>query len=342
MVDVAHPSKFKLGTEDTFFCLGSCFARNIEEHLIYHGVSVLSRRIVSPKQEWPNRVNGFVNKFTTHSMRNEVDWVIDPPAIDATAFEEQSGGWIDLQLSPHVAPVTLERAIERRAYLTRDYFSRLREASVIVMTLGLNEVWFDRTTGRHVNAAPSYHATRCDPDRYELLITDVDDNVAELNQIRRLILLVNPRARIIVTVSPVPLSETFSGRDVLIANMYSKSTLRAAADIFAQSHDDVDYFPSYDIVSLSPRATTYDADCLHVADAVVGRIIQMFLCIYLGASAIPPAFNELAYLQANPDVETALRRGELASGFEHWQRFGRHEGRALGSPGALRHEPGAG
>jgi isopentenyl diphosphate isomerase/L-lactate dehydrogenase-like FMN-dependent dehydrogenase len=342
IVDVAHPSKFKIGTDDTFFCLGSCFARNIEEHLIYHGVSVLSRRIVSPKQEWPNRVNGFVNKFTTHSMRNEVDWVIAPPAIDATLFEEQSGGWIDLQLSPHVAPVTLERAIERRAYLTRDYFNRLREASVIVMTLGLNEVWFDRATGRHVNAAPSYHATRRDSDRYELLITDVDDNVVELNQMRRLILSVNPRARIIVTVSPVPLSETFSGRDVLIANMYSKSTLRAAADIFAQSHDDVDYFPSYDIVSMSPRATSYDADCLHVADAVVGRIIQMFLYVYLGASATPPAFNELAYLQANPDVEAALRRGELASGFEHWQRFGRQEGRALGSPDAPQHEPGAG
>jgi GSCFA family protein len=337
IVNVAHESKFGIGTEDTIFCLGSCFARNIEEHLIYRGVRVLSRRIVSPKEEWPDRVNGFVNKFTTHSMRNEVDWVINPPEIDATLFEEQSGGWIDLQLSPHMAPVALERAIERRAYLTRNYFSQLREASVVVMTLGLNEVWFDRATGRHLNAAPSYYATRRDPHRYELHITDVADNVAELNQTRKLILSLNPGARIIVTVSPVPLSETFSGRDALIANMYSKSTLRAAADMFAQSYDNVDYFPSYDIIAMSRRTTAYDADCLHVADAVVGRIIQMFVCLYLGASAEPPAFSELPYLEANPDVEAAVRRGELASGFEHWCRFGHHEGRALGScdaPGA--------
>src|SRR5581483_5094674 len=258
-----------------------------------------------------------------------------PPAVDATMFEEHSGGWIDLQLSPHVAPVSLERAIERRTYLTRDYFNRLREASVIVMTLGLNEVWFDRATGRHVNAAPSYHTTRRDPDRYELHITDVADNVAELNQIRRLILSVNPRARFIVTVSPVPLSETFSGRDVLTANLYSKSTLRAAADIFAQSHLDVDYFPSYDIVSMSPRVSSYEPDCLHVADSVVGRIIQMFLRIYLGTTAAAPQFNELAYLHANPDVEDALRRGELASGFEHWQRSSRHEDRALEPPSTV-------
>jgi hypothetical protein len=323
VVGIAHQAKFTIGNDDTVFCLGSCFARNIEEHLIYRGVNVVSRRIVSPKAEWPKRVNGFVNKFTTHSMRNEVDWIVAPPAIDAAMFEQQSGGWIDLQLSPHVAPVTLERAIERRAYLTGHYFDRLRDASVVIMTLGLNEVWFDRATNRHLNAAPSYYANRRESERYELHITDVAENLEELTRIRRLILAFNPHARIIVTVSPVPMSETFSGRDVLIANVYSKSTLRAAADIFAQANDDVDYFPSYDIVSMSPRATAYDADCLHVTDSVVGTIIRMFVRQYLGDRPEPPAFSESAYLEANPNVEAALRRGELTSGFEHWCRENR-------------------
>jgi GSCFA family len=331
VAEVVHAPKFTLGGDDSFFCIGSCFARNIEEHLIYRGVTVLSRRIVSPREEWSSRVNGFVNKFTTHSIRNEIGWVIEPPEIDSTFFQEQSQGWIDLQLSPHVAPVTLERAIERRAYLTRDYFSRLREASVVVMTLGLNEVWFDRAAGRYLNAPPSFYATRRDPGRYEMHVTDVADNLAELEAIRRLILAANPRARIIVTVSPVPMSETFSGRDVLVANMYSKSTLRAAADSFAQAHDDVDYFPSYDIISMSPRAAAYEADCLHVADAIVGRMMQTFLHLYLGLRTEPPAFSERAYLKAHPEVEAALRRGELGSGFEHWRRS-RGDEDALASP----------
>jgi hypothetical protein len=297
--------------------------------MIYRGVDVLSRRIISPKNEWPNRVNGFVNKFTTHSMRNEVDWMVAPPAFDRTFFQEQPDGWVDLQLSPHMPAVALERALERRHYLTADYFDRLRRASIVVMTLGLNEVWFDTATGRHLNAPPSFHATRRDPDRYEMHVTDVADNAAELIETRRLILSVNPRAKFVVTVSPVPLSETFSGRDVLVANTYSKSTLRAAAEVFAQSYDDVDYFPGYDIVTMSPRTVAYDSDCLHVSDTVVGSVMRTFLQLYLGLAADPPTFSELPYLLANPDVEAALRRGELSSGFEHWQRFGRHEGRAL-------------
>jgi methyltransferase family protein len=46
----------------------------------------------------------------------------------------------------------------------------------------------------------------------------------------------------------------------------------------------------------------------------------------------PPEFNELAYLDANPDVEAAVRAGDLESGFQHWCIFGKSEGRpGLGS-----------
>lgn len=183
LVDIRHDAKFKIDIGDDFFCIGSCFARNIEEHLIYNGIAVQSRRIVSPKTEWSARPNGFTNKFTTHSIRNEIEWVINRPHIDETMFEERADGWVDLQLSPGIKPVTLERAIERRAYLTDEYFSRVRGVSVIVLTLGLNEVWFDRALGRHLNAAPSFYAVRRQPDRYELQSTDFADNLSELHEI---------------------------------------------------------------------------------------------------------------------------------------------------------------
>ncbi len=49
---VEHEPKFFLTTDDTFFCIGSCFARNVEEQLIYSGRKVLSKRIVCPVEEW--------------------------------------------------------------------------------------------------------------------------------------------------------------------------------------------------------------------------------------------------------------------------------------------------
>ena len=41
------------------------------------------------------------------------------------------------------------------------------------------------------------------------------------------------------------------------------------------------------------------------------------------------AFNERAYLFCNPDVLRAVRRGQMRSGWQHYQRYGRYEGRRL-------------
>jgi|688.fasta_scaffold173535_2 hypothetical protein len=326
---VYHKPKFLIDHDCFFFCIGPCFARNIEEHLIYRERKVLSKRIFAPKKEAPARPNGFVNKFTTMSIVNELKWLLSRPAIDDSLFEQGPNGWCDLQLGPGIPPVSLERAIERRTYLIDEYFSRIRLASIIIITLGLNEVWRDNKSNLYLNSAPSFTSVRREIDRYRLEITDVAQNFDELQEMRAIIKTINPDARIIVTVSPVPMGETFSGQDVAIANTRSKCTLRVAAEQFASLHSDVDYFPSFDMVSLAPRELAYGVDCLHVSNAVVGSIMRTFLSNYMDVDTEPPTFTELGYLAANPDVEEAVRRGDLESGFEHWLHIGKAEGRSL-------------
>lgn len=329
---INHTPGFSLDAKSRFFCLGSCFARNIEEHLIYRGVEVLSKRVVSPKEEWPARANGFLNKFTTHSMVQELRWLAQPPENPQDYLLETTKGWRDMHLTPGLQGTTLERAIERRRWLGADYFPRIAQADVLVMTLGLNEVWRDNHTGTRLNAAPGLWEVRRDPGRFVLEITDVEENVAALEEARTLVKALNPAMKIVVTVSPVPMGTTFSGRDVAIANTLSKATLRAAADAFQVRHPDVDYFPSYEIATLTSRSFAYAPDCLHVTDRVVSHIMGQFLDAYLGESAprlAPEGFTELQYLDANPDVEAAVRSGALTSGFEHWLANGRDEGRPL-------------
>ncbi len=330
---VAHEPKFPVTTKDRFFCIGSCFARNVEEHLIYNGLKVLSRKIVCPAGEWGGpRLNGFVNKFTTFSMLNELDWVAQRPVIDADLFEGAGEGWRDLQLSTGTPPVTLERAIERRAYLIDDYFARIKSSDVVVLTLGLNEAWFDTRTGRYLNEAPTPASVRRQPERYRLEVTDARQNLAAMEQIHRRLREMNPQVRIVVTVSPVPMFATFSGRDAAVANTYSKAVLRVVAEEFAASHPLVDYFPSYDMVMLAPRKEAFGADCLHVTDAAVGQVIGHFLRLYTGCEPVATEFSEIAYLAANEDVEAAVRRGNFDSGFAHWVAFGKREGRPLRPP----------
>lgn len=49
------------------------------------------------------------------------------------------------------------------------------------------------------------------------------------------------------------------------------------------------------------------------------------------AAPVPAAFDEAAYLDANPDVAAAVRQGQFQSGRQHYDLFGRSEKRRLGS-----------
>jgi hypothetical protein len=41
----------------------------------------------------------------------------------------------------------------------------------------------------------------------------------------------------------------------------------------------------------------------------------------------PPNFDEVKYLRDNPDVQVLLDESKVSSGFEHFMRWGKSEGR---------------
>jgi hypothetical protein len=75
---------------------------------------------------------------------------------------------------------------------------------------------------------------------------------------------------------------TFARDDIVAANTYSKSLLRTAAQEWASLHDNVHYFPSYEIVQNSERSVTWMEDLRHVQGAAVHHIMDVFLRHYLG------------------------------------------------------------
>jgi GSCFA family len=321
--------KFRLRGDDVFFCIGSCFARNIEEHLMYRRLPVLSRSV--PFGDRRARPNSFVNKYTPASILNELRWSLDGIPFPDSSLVEDDGMWRDLHLHASVPPAPLEAVRERRAQV-RAYFERVREATVVVVTLGLVETWEDAEAGVMLNTPPSLWTARRFPGRFRLVVTDYAQNLAVLREIYDIVNRAAPSGvRIVVTVSPVPMSETFTGKDVTVANTYSKSTLRAAAEDSARGYDNVDYFPSYEAVTVSDRARTYNAgDDLHVLNSAVEAIATRFLEAYGAGGAAPhPEFVEIDYLYANPDVHEAVLDQRFTSGYEHWLAHGRAEGRRL-------------
>ena len=96
----------------------------------------------------------------------------------------------------------------------------------------------------------------------------------------------NPRLRVLLTVSPVPLAATYEDRSVLVSTMYSKSVLRVAAENVMRRFDWIDYFPSYEIIVGSPmRGLYYEDDDREVNPLGVSHVMRLFVQHFIGRPA---------------------------------------------------------
>lgn len=272
--------KFKLHLRDRVFTIGSCFARHVESFLEKYGYRFPTRdpSLYLPQDECTS-MNGFFNKFTTHSMLNELSWAFGASQFsDAGYFQDGSGRWYDGQLPANFA--SKERAIEVRDRVIR-VTREVAQSDVLILTLGLVEAWHDAESGHYLNTAPPASAIKAFPGRFSVHILDYSENMACMEHLYEIVKAANPSLKIIVTVSPVPLSTTFSGQDISVANMYSKSTLRAVAGDFTHRHADVQYFPSYEAVIESDGLYAWTEDAVHVRGDMVACVITHFLRNYL-------------------------------------------------------------
>ena len=96
----------------------------------------------------------------------------------------------------------------------------------------------------------------------------------------------NPRCRIIVTISPVSLWATFrEDSDVISASCNSKSTLRAVADEFVARHENVYYFPAFEIATIyrpmmGQSIFTEGRENFHVNNETIELIMKSFFQFY--------------------------------------------------------------
>jgi Flp pilus assembly protein TadD len=278
----ASPS-FNFSRDDLIFTTGSCFARNIERKLGELGFNLPMLRIDMPEEE---RISGarneIVNKYTTAAVLNELRWGLGLEEFPEHGLLELEGGLVhDPHLHPQVPPVTRERAVERRGQI-HEAVGTLPQCRIFIMTLGLVEAWYDQETGLYLNGSPPNAAMAAQPDRFSFRRQSHAEILADLETIYSIVRQHgHPEFKMILSVSPVPFKATYTGQDAIAANTYSKSVLRAAAEEFVQGHDNVDYFPSYEMVTLSDRKAAYWDDNIHVQEVMVSRIMDLAVSRYV-------------------------------------------------------------
>lgn len=268
---------FECDPADSIFAIGSCFARNVEERLELAGADVLSRHIdVQDLGAGSARVGGMFNKYNPVTILQELRWAAgEEPFPEAGFLPTGERRFYDAHLRKSSGNADKE-ALKARRLEIRDYFAQAFNADLVIVTLGLTEAWYDHETGHYVNEAPPGRVMRSDRFGFEVLghetCLDTLERIHSLLQVHG-----KPGQKMLITVSPVPLNNTFTEEDVMVANMTSKTTLRSAAHPFCSTHERVDYFPSFEAVLHSDPMIVWEGDRRHVTDFMVGQIIQAFL-----------------------------------------------------------------
>jgi len=283
--------KFQLSKQDRFFMIGSCFARGLEEIMRVKGLVVDSYS--EDFLKWRTSREGLIplgatNRYNTASIANDFRWHLDQTAdFPVDSYLKVSDSlYTDPHMNPSLAPAEPEELDERRA-IWGQVFSRLNRVNCVILTLGLTESWFDVQTNTVLNITPDGRMLKRYPGRIKPVNLGHADNLANLETIHALLKEVCPADfRVVVTVSPVPLMRTFTDQDIVAANQYSKSCLRAAAQEFANSHSNVDYFPSYEIAMNSkPDIVWEKSDRRHVDGHFSLEIMKQFFDAYLPDSS---------------------------------------------------------
>ncbi len=281
---IAAP-RFTIQPEDRVFCIGSCFAREIGEALTRLDFNVLSLFDDLPKSVYRKRRDvTMFNKYNVASIYNELYWAFHPETYchDQVLIETSSGQLQDYQLTG--AGYTDESvAVKRFREVFNQAFQQIKQADLVVLTLGLSEVWFDKQTGLYLNMAVSKALLKRYPDRFQLHVFDYEQTLSFLDDIYRLLdANLKPNFRVLITVSPIPLNATFRQQDVLLANAYSKAVLRSAVERFVSDKSNVNYFPSYEFVTLSnPTLVWREDDYRHVdrsfIDYIMSNVMMQFM-----------------------------------------------------------------
>ena len=265
--------------------IGSCFAREIKRRLLQRGYNYVAEETQHPASihasaAWERVYNTYclrqIFEYTFENWQPDLRWWVAPQSQKVQDPYRRIIMYENMEVAE--ADFAQHLTYSRRA---------LQRAAVLILTLGLTEIWQDRADGS-VISLPSgpYVNEGGDMSRYEVKVSRYRENLENLERIHTIMMRHNPDCQLLVTISPVNLWATFrKDLDVISASCNSKSTLRAAADEFTLRHENVFYFPAFEMATIYQPLSgqTYFTDGrenYHVNKKTVKFIMRHFFKFY--------------------------------------------------------------
>jgi len=251
--------------------LGSCFARNIAWWLKNNEYNYLKKEEMTDKNKKRLLSANWETTYNTSSIKQIFQYSFKE-FNPITKWWELDGEMKD----PYRKHIKYKRGTQNKNFEQhrKSSFQALSESEVIILTLGLIEIWKDKRDGSVFWGVPPISVY--DKEIYEFHVMSVEECVNDLTYIKNTIDKYNPKCKLILSVSPVPLLATFrTDVDVIMANCESKSTLRKSVGEFLKNNKNVYYFPSFEYLVFGEE-NPYKGDYRHVTTENINKMMKLF------------------------------------------------------------------
>ena len=262
------PERPLIGPDTQVTAFGSCFAANISNWLSQRNFRVLNKADSVKPAYVVSCGEGMVNSFV---IRQQFEWAWEGKVFDQPlwhGYKAEEYGY-----DPEVQAET------KRIFDATDVF---------ILTFGLSEVWYDEPTGNVFwRTIPK---SAYDPKRHRFRVSTVEENRENLEAIYQLIRTHRPDAKVIFTLSPIPLIATFRDNACLSSNSVSKAVLRVAIDETVRAHADegaLYYWPSYELLT-DVFHLPYKADRRHFEWPSINFVMALFQHVWCETPGGPP------------------------------------------------------
>ena len=265
MTKVARPAPdFSIDYRSRILLIGSCFAESIAAKLDYYRFDV--------------EVNPCGILYNPLAAAHAIERLVDGRATSEEELLQVNGKWVSLHHHGSFSDPDPRACLEKINGRAARAAAFLRQADLLVITWGTSWVYRHRATG--VAVANCHKIPDREFERFRLSVDEIVDRYARLIPALRAL---NPRLRLLFTVSPVR-----HLRDDARGNQLSKATLLLAVEQLQARFEDTCYFPAYEILLDELRDYRfYAADMCHPSPIAVDYIWEIFKTAYLSPACAP-------------------------------------------------------
>lgn len=258
---IIKKSGFHLLHSDKVFTVGSCFAENIAKYFSYYKMRVLS--------------NPFGVLYNPVSIMNSLDIISEKRELSKKDLILNQTEWHSFyhhsDFSHHEADVSLEN-INKATLEGHDF---LTSTDLVIITLGTSFVFRHKERGHIVSNCHKIPASEF--ENYLLTSNEIESS---LNSTIEIIKRINPKTRILFTVSPVR-----HWKNGAIDNQLSKAKLIVGLHEVISQNEKTFYFPSYELMMDDLRDYRFYAeDLLHPNNIATDYIWDKFSDLFFNSN----------------------------------------------------------